>query len=154
MANTTEYEANPGAPNGTWVFPALDGSQNRSTVLYGAVERCDQKIVGDGTVNTLDIATLMYSQFGEAPYCDESNVEWEGCVWIPTSGKNAIDDQIHTGGPDTTQGREVTARQCGNFIQPNHYQLQLASDFCLAGHHPPSPPILSLIHISEPTRRS
>ena len=139
LANTTEYVANPGAPNGTWIFPVLDGSQNKSTQLYGAVERCGEKIVGDGVVSTLDIATLMYSQFGEAPYCDESGRgdSPESCVWIATSGTTNV---IHTGGPDTTQGREVTARQCGNSIQPNHYQLQLASDFCLVGHPPPSPP--------------
>ena len=30
--------------------------------------------------------------------------------------------------------------RCGNGLLPNEYQLQLSTDFCLAGHVPPPPP--------------
>jgi len=31
---------------------------------------CNDKVVGDGTINSLDIAALMYAQFGADPYFD------------------------------------------------------------------------------------
>ena len=39
--------------------------------------------------------------------------------------------------PPTTNGRDRTHHQCGNGLTPTQYQLQLATDFCLAGNLPP-----------------
>jgi len=134
LANTSAFEHSPNAPNGSWIFPPLGYGHNTSALLFGSEVQCESKHVGDGTVNSHDIAALMYAQFAAAPYYD---------IWRPTSIYNMQEFEPHTGGPDTTQGRAVTATQCGNHIKPNHYQLQLATDFCLAGHFPPAPPALS-----------
>ena len=48
-----------------WKFDALSSEQQGSSAIFGAPTQCDGKTVGDGTVNSLDIAVLMYAQFGE-----------------------------------------------------------------------------------------
>jgi len=109
-----------------WVFAALNENQMNSTLLYGSVDDCNGKVVGDGTINSMDIAVLLYSQFGEGPY-DQ--------IFLPGQTPGTYN-------PFTTYGRDVTHLQCGNGLQPNEYQLQLSTNFCLAGHTPPpSPPV-------------
>lgn len=51
-----------------WTFTALTDAQKGSGRLFGGTTQCDMKVVGDGTVNSLDIAVLLYAQFGEGPY--------------------------------------------------------------------------------------
>lgn len=120
----------PTPGNCAWRFDALTNAQQASTTLFGGTTPCDGKVVGDGTVNSLDIAVLMYAQFGEGPY--------EG-IFLPGQEPGRFN-------PSTTFGREATQHQCGNGLQPNQYQLQLSTDYCLAGHFPPTPPA-----VPEPT---
>lgn len=114
----------PSPSDCAWTFDALTDAQQGSNTLFGATTPCDGKVVGDGTVNSLDMAVLMYAQFGEGPYAS---------VFLPGQTPGRFN-------PSTTFGREATAHQCGNGMQPNQYQLQLSTDFCLAGHFPPTPP--------------
>ena len=107
-----------------WTFTALTDAQRGSDTLFGATTICDAKVVGDGTVNSLDIAVLMYAQFGEGPYED---------IFLPGQTPGRFN-------PATTFGRDRVVHQCGNGLLPNQYQLQLSTDFCLAGHFPPAPP--------------
>ena len=137
LQNTSQYENNPNAPNGTWVFPQLGYGQNDSAILFGSDVLCEGKIVADGTINSMDIATLMYAQFEAPPYYT---------TWRPTSIFNQQEFEPHTGGPDTTEGRTDTALLCDQSIEPQVYQLELATDFCYAGRFPPAPP-------SAPSRR-
>ena len=57
----------PTSTDCAWTFDALTPQQQGSDRLFGGTETCDAKVVGDGTVNSLDIAVLMYAQFGEGP---------------------------------------------------------------------------------------
>jgi len=107
-----------------WTFQELTNEQRNQTLLYGSADDCSGKVVGDGTINSLDIAVLLYSQFGEGPY-DE--------IFLPGQTPGLYN-------PFTTFFRDFTAQQCGNGLNANEYQLQIATDFCLAGHIPPSPP--------------
>ena len=87
----------------------LNNTEGGETILWGADVYCNSKVVGDGTINSLDLAVLMYAQFGAPPYYD---------AWIPKSSFGTADQEAD-GGPATTQGRENTAEQCGNPLLPN-----------------------------------
>ena len=97
-----------------WTFEALTSAQTTSNTLFGGTATCDDKVVGDGTVNSLDIAVLMYAQFGEGPYEH---------IFLPGQEPGRFN-------PRTTYGRERTQHQCGNGMLPNQYQLQLSTDYC------------------------
>lgn len=99
----------------SWHFDALTSTQQGSNRLFGGTALCDGKVVGDGTVNSLDIAVLMYAQFGEGPYAD---------VFVPGQTPGEFN-------PATTFGREATQHQCGNGLVANQYQLQLSTDYCM-----------------------
>jgi len=115
----------PTSTDCAWTFEALTSEQTASDTLFGGTTLCDMKVVGDGTVNSLDIAVLMYAQFGEGPYEH---------IFLPGQEAGRFN-------PRTTYGRDRTQHQCGNGMLPNQYQLQLSTDYCLAGHFPPYPPI-------------
>lgn len=97
-----------------WTFAELTSNQSNSDTLFGGTENCDGKSVGDGTVNSLDIAVLMYAQFGDGPYEH---------IFIPGQEPGRFN-------PATTLGRDRTQHQCGNGLLPNQYQLQLSTDYC------------------------
>lgn len=69
-----------------WTFAELTERQQNSSTLYGGTTPCDGMTMGDGTVNSLDIAVLMYSQFGDGPYEDSkpdthSNCSRDACFY-------------------------------------------------------------------------
>ena len=103
-----------------WTFQELTNEQRNETLLYGSADDCSGKVVGDGTINSLDIAVLLYSQFGEGPY-DE--------IFLPGQTPGLYN-------PFTTFFRDFTAQQCGNGLNANEYQLQIATDFCKHGPAP------------------
>ena len=123
MRNASEYE---NYTLNTFQFEGyLNATGNLNLtqqLLFGGDTFCNDKVVGDGTINTLDMAVLMYAQFAADPYFD---------AWVPKPEAGFWDDEA-TGGPATTEGRENPGRQCGNGILPNQYQLELSTDFCLA----------------------
>ena len=106
----------PFGPNDcSWTFHGLTKDQtNNGTLLYGSADDCSGKVVGDGTINSLDIAVLLYSQFGEGPYAQK---------FLPGQAPGLYN-------PFTTFGREHTPQQCGNGLSANEYQLQIATNFC------------------------
>ena len=49
----------------TWLSDGLNAS---SISYFGGAARCHDKVTGDGAVNSLDVAVLMYYQFEMPPY--------------------------------------------------------------------------------------
>ena len=90
---------------------------SRPTLTYGSNTTCNKKIVGDGAVNLLDIAVLLYTQFGSDPY---DNVDWSPGVTTD-------------GGPITTNLRDELKLNCGDTITSADYNLRLVANEC-AGH--------------------
>ena len=70
--------AAPSTLGGTFALPVDDATdpyavltaaaQQQTASHFGAAQTCDGKVVGDGVLSTLDLAVLLYYQFGTVPY--------------------------------------------------------------------------------------
>ena len=79
----------------TWLS---DGLNTSSTNFFGGPVLCDGKIAGDGAVNSLDVAVLMWYQFEQPPY-DRAN--------LPRTPVDIF----------TVDGRNDTRNRCGTNVR-------------------------------------
>ena len=93
-----------------------NGNLSKPALLYGGDSTCNGKIVGDGAINLLDLAVLLYTQFKATPY---DNVDWSPGV-------------TKDGGPLTTSGRDDLKENCGETVSNSDYQLRLVANECTA----------------------
>ena len=107
----------------TWLS---DGLNTSSISYFGGAASCHDKITGDGSVNSLDVAVLMYYQFEMPPY---------GRANIPRTPA-----EVRTVG-----GRHDTWKRCGSNETRASWQLTVADDYCARSDNytdyaQPSPP--------------
>ena len=107
----------------TWLSDGLNAS---SINHFGGAASCHDKITGDGSVNSLDVAVLMYYQFEMPPY-DRANL-----LRTPADVR-------------TVDGRHDTWKRCGSNETRASWQLAVADDYCAVSEYntnyaPPSPP--------------
>eukprot|EP00964_Phaeocystis_antarctica_P078911 scaffold49105_cov64-Phaeocystis_antarctica.AAC.1 len=93
-------------------FTWLSSGLNTSSISYfGGAARCHDKVTGDGAVNSLDVAVLMYYQFEMPPY-DRAN--------LPRTPAKVR----------TVDGRHDTWKRCGTKETRAGWQLTVADDYC------------------------
>eukprot|EP00964_Phaeocystis_antarctica_P132957 scaffold97120_cov82-Phaeocystis_antarctica.AAC.1 len=92
----------------TWLS---DGLNTSSINHFGGAARCHDKITGDGAVNSLDVAVLMYYQFEMPPY-DRASLSRTPAE-VPT-----------------VDGRHDTWKRCGANETRASWQLTVADDYC------------------------
>ena len=93
-------------------FTFLSDGLNASSINhFGGAARCHDKITGDGAVNSLDVAALMYYQFEMPPY-DRAN--------LPRTPAEVA----------TVDGRHDTWKRCGVNETRQSWQLAVADDYC------------------------
>ena len=92
----------------TWLS---DGLNTSSISYFGGATRCHDKVTGDGAVNSLDVAVLMYYQFEMPPY---------GRANLPRTPAEVR----------TVDGRHDTWKRCGANETRASWQLTVADDYC------------------------
>jgi hypothetical protein len=92
----------------TWLS---DGLNTSSISYFGGAASCHDKITGDGAVNSLDVAVLMYYQFEMPPY---------GRANLPRTPAEV----------PTVDGRHDTWKRCGSNETRASWQLTVADDYC------------------------
>ena len=92
----------------TWLS---DGLNTSSISYFGGAASCHDKITGDGAVNSLDVAVLMYYQFEMPPY---------GRANLPRTPAEVR----------TVDGRHDTWKRCGSNETRASWQLTVADDYC------------------------
>ena len=92
----------------TWLS---DGLNTSSIGHFGGAVRCHDKITGDGAVNSLDVAVLLWYQFEQPPY-DRSKLSR-----TPAEVR-------------TVDGRHDTSTRCGTNETRTGWQLTVADDYC------------------------
>ena len=101
----------------TWLSDGLNAS---SINHFGGAASCHDKITGDGAVNSLDVAVLMYYQFEMPPY-DRAGLS-RACAEVPT-----------------VDGRHDTWKRCETNETRAGWQLTVADDYCaLSENNTPS----------------
>ena len=91
-----------------WLGSELD---NSSLKYFGGATTCDEKITGDGAVNSFDVAVLFWYQFETPPY-DRSN--------LPRTPMEVT----------TVDGRHDTWKRCETNETRASWQLAVADDYC------------------------
>ena len=112
------YGVNASSTAFTWLSDGLDTS---SISYFGGAARCHDKITGDGAVNSLDVAVLMFYQFEMAPY-DRANL-----ARTPAEVR-------------TVDGRHDTRKRCGTNETRVGWQLTVGKDYCATTDNYTQPP--------------
>ena len=92
----------------TWLS---DGLNTSGINLFGGTALCHNKTTGDGAINSLDVAVLMYYQFEMPPY-DRTSLSRTGAEVL------------------TVDGRHDTWKRCGANETRANWQLTVADDYC------------------------
>ena len=92
----------------TWLS---DGLNTSSTNFFGGPALCNDKITGDGAVNSLDVALLMWYQFEQPPY-DRANL-----ARTPAE-------------ISTVARRHDTWKRCGTNEARTNWQVTVGNDYC------------------------
>ena len=101
-----------------WLGSVLDYS---SLNHFGGATTCDEKITGDGAVNSFDVAVLMWYQFEMPPY--------------NRAGLSRTPAEV-----TTVDGRHDTWKRCETNETRQSWQLTVADDYCaLSENKSPSP---------------
>lgn len=80
-----------------------------STNLFGQLDTCNGKVVGDGVINVFDIATLLAYHFGDYGYAS-----------LPAAPHSVA----------TVQGRDDVSRRCADEGARVDYMVRYATDAC------------------------
>ena len=110
--------------NGSYGIPASktpftwlsDGLNTSSIDHFGGAVCCHDKITGDGAVNSLDLAVLLWYQFEQPPY-DRSKLSRSPAE------------------VSTVEGRHDTSTRCGTNETRTAWQLAVADDYCTTAHN-------------------
>ena len=97
----------------TWLS---DGLNTSSIDHFGGAVRCHDKITGDGAVNSLDLAVLLWYQFEQPPY--------------HRSKLSRSPAEV-----STVEGRHDTSTRCGTNETRTAWQLTVADDYCAVAHN-------------------
>lgn len=113
--------------NGHFIKELTTTASNTSVNLFGQVDQCENKIVGDGLINVFDISSLLSYIFKDYQYANIS----------PSP------EQVFT-----VQGRERLPLQCEDTVTRGDYLSSYAYDTCVYfDDRPAAPPA------SPPSRR-
>ena len=111
----------------TWLS---DGLNISSTNFFGGPALCNDKITGDGAVNSLDVALLMWYQFEQPPY-DRTN--------LPRTPAEI----------STVAGRHDTWKRCETNEARTSWQLTVGQDYCATSDNFAPPPPTSSASLAE-----
>ena len=117
MLNLTAFNVSSDAVFGNDGFVNAWNTSDTSSTLFGQIDRCSGKLVGDGAINVFDIATMLSYLFADYAYRDLSR------------------NPSHV---STVQGRHGLKERCPVTTHRSQYYEQYADNSCLHMEEPPA----------------